>query len=218
MKLIKIYSLFLICIAVYSCQNSSNSQESSIDNTQTETSNNDVDTRPKEQIYFLNRVLADNDYDIRSNAILKDKHVKAFDAYAQDSLKNIKNWEFIVAEINDNEFFTNTFFSRFGDPNDKVYNLELLAPIKIDNSVDTIAVDNMVNFIFTIPKEPKGKQLKKILSTIQSLAKDDVVIISGALTNIDNDLKVNFAPLFDKDLFEWKMDVLITDIRKKVTN
>jgi hypothetical protein len=94
----------------------------------------------------------------------------------------------------------------------------ITAPIKIDKTVDTIASDNKVDFTYTILKTPKSNDLKKQLTVIKKLSKGDTVIVSGAVTHIDNNLKVNFASFFDEIFGTWAVDLLITDIHKKQRN
>ena len=170
------------------------------------------DERPKDQIHFLEKVKAESDVEVTSNALKKDSHIAAFNKYVLDSLKNVKVWKFIVDEINDNSFDANSITKTMGNGNE-VYNLMLVAPIKIDNSVDSIAMNNRVDFTYTIPKNPKGAVLKKQLEIIKGLNKGDVVIISGALTHIDDNGKVNFASFYDQ-YQPWKLDVLVSDIQK----
>ncbi|MGZ3755506.1 MAG: hypothetical protein ACXVAY_00845 [Mucilaginibacter sp.] len=170
------------------------------------------DNRPKDELYFLNRVKAEADYELSQNAVQKDMHIDAFNKYAKDSLKKIVNWEMIVTEINDNEFAANSVAKTlFGN---NVYNVELVAPIKFDKSVDTIAIDNRVDFTLTIPKKPKGDLVKAQLSTIQTLKKGDTVIVSGALTHLDDQSKVNFAEFYEH-YQPWNIDLLQTEIHKK---
>lgn len=214
MKLFKSY-LVLISLAVLAgCQNSNKNKDPEFPELYLVPEKpNNTDDRPKEEITFLSKVLAESDQNVTSNAVSKDSHISAFNKYALDSLKHIVNWEMIVDEVNDNEYDSSSagkvLFN--GSP---IYNLLLTAPVKIDRSVDTIAIDNRVDFILTIPKQPKSDTLKKHLSVIQALKKGDTVIISGALTHLDNNGKVNFASFYDQTL-PWKIDVLQTAIRKK---
>jgi len=171
-----------------------------------------TDRRPKEEIAFLNRVKAESDYHIQSNAAQKDMHINAFNKYALDSLKTIVNWEMIVTGINDDTMDATTVAKMLLSSD--VYNLQLVAPIKIDRSVDTIAIDNRVDFTLTIPKTPKGDTLKKQLQVVQKLKAGDTVIVSGALTHLDDKGKINFASFYDKSL-PWNIDLLQTKIRKK---
>ena len=177
---------------------------------------NNTDNRPKAEIAFLSRVLAESDYNVTSNAASKDSHISAFNKYAVDSLKQIANWEMIVDEVNDNEFSSSTAGKiLFSDT--EVYNVKMVAPVKIDRSIDTIAIDNEVEFTLTIPKNPKTDTLKKQLSVIQTLKKGDTVIISGALTHLDKNGKINFASFYDQ-MLPWNVDVLQTAIHKKQDN
>lgn len=209
MKFIKICSLLFLCSVFFSCQNNRKQSQTSTLNVLVE---NDI--RPKDEIYFLNRVKIESDYEITSNAVKKDNHIKAFNKYALDSLKKVTDWEMIVTEVNDMQNATSSFAEALGINNNPVYNLLLVAPIKIDNSVDTIAIDNRVDFTYTMPKEPKGDELKRQLTIIKTLNKGDTVIVSGALAHLDNKLKVNFASFYDETL-PWNVDLLLTDIRKK---
>jgi len=219
MKLItKSFPILFLGITLYGCQNTA---KTSVDLTTTTTTTNQAssttvidDNRPKEELNFLNKAGAEyEDYD--SNAAQKDKRVADFNKYATDSLKKIAGWEMIVSEVNDENFSSNSFAKAFFDlDNNPVYNLELVEPIKYDKSVDTIGINNRVEFTYTLPKTPKGDSLKKQLALIQNLKKGDTVIVSGALTHIDDNLKVNFAAVFDKGM-PWQVDLLATSVRKK---
>ena len=171
------------------------------------------DQRSQDEVIFLNRVKAESDYEITSNAAKKDVHIAAFNKYALDSLKKVSGWEMIVTEINDNQYDQNTTAKVIfgGAP---AYNLMLVAPIKIDKKVDTIAIDNRVDFTVTIPKTANSEMLKAQLNVIKNLSKGDTVIVAGSITHLDEAGKVNFATFFDGVAY-WKLDLLATDIQKK---
>jgi hypothetical protein len=215
MKFIRTWIVILLSISFSACQNQNHSQKQDQQVADTKL-NTDAGTRPKEEGHFLNKVLAESDYDVTSNAIKKDEHIKLFNKYALDSLKEIKNWELIVTEINDNSADASSIVKTLGNANAApIYNLKLVAPIKIDNSVDTIAIDNRVDFTFTTPKDPRNENLKRIVNTLKTLNKDDIVIVSGALTHINEEGKVDFAPFYDS-YSPWDVDILLSDISKKV--
>jgi len=218
MKPNAVFSLTLLSVIFCGCQNSGSSKASTTDTTISRVSKSTataVDNRPKDELYFLNRIKAESDNDVTSNAIKKDIHITAFNKYAADSLNKIYDWEMIVTEINDNQLEASSLAKALFDlDNNPVYNLQLVSPIKIDKTVDTIAIDNRVDFTYTVPKNPKGDTLKKQLTLIKTLSKGDTVIVSGALTHIDNGGKVNFASFYDQYL-PWNVDLLLKSIRKK---
>lgn len=205
MKPIKALTYFSLLIILLGCNNPQTNSNASIDN---------IDMRPKEEIYFLNKVSAESDYDIKSDAIKKDAHIEAFNKYAIDSLKKIQNWEMIITNINDNGFRGNSVARVLLSYNTPVYNIELVAPIKYDNSVDTIAIDNRVDFTFTIPKQPTDQEYKKQISILKSLNKGDTVIVSGALTHLNSTGKIDFSEFYNRYV-PWNVDLLINDIHKK---
>ncbi len=200
----KINFLFacLLCCIIYSCQNPGQiSNEASV-----------TDTRPKDQIYYLNKVKADNEtYRFTPEATIKDSVKAAFDKYAIDSLKNIRSWEVVVEGIDDFGLSSTVAKATLDIYNNPVYNLRLVAPIKIDNSIDTIEYYNRADFTYTIPKNPTDDFLKKQLAIIKTLTYGDTVLVSGSLTHVE-DGKITFAPLFDE---RWNVDLLLTDIKKK---
>lgn len=201
-----------ICILFVSCNSPASKQTTPTAATQ-DAPAEDTETRPKEQTAFLTRVKAESDFSIGSNAAQKDDHIAAFNKYAKDSLKKITNWEMLVTNVNDNSLDESSFAKAMFGSNE-VYNLVLVCPIKIDKTVDTIAMDNRVNFTYTIPKSPTSEGLKKQLAIIKSLDKNDAVIVSGSLTHLDGNMKVNFEEFFNS-YQPWNVDLLITDIRKK---
>jgi hypothetical protein len=197
------YLLFtcLLCSIIYSCQNPGQKAEEA------------KDTRPKDQIYFLKKVKADRETHLfTSNAAVMDSVKAAFNKYALDSLKNIRSWEMIVDELNDNISSTSSVaevtFDKYNTP---LYNLKLVTSAKIDNPGDTIAYEDRTDYTYTIPKNPTDDFLKKQLEIIKTLKFGDTVIVSGSLTHVE-DGKIDFTPLFDK---RWDIDILITDIKKK---
>lgn len=215
MKTIKSFYIILLSTTLFACQNRDQKTSKNAYSDVAVKTDSDHDSRPKEEISFLNRVKAESDYEVTSNAVKKDAHIKAFNKYSLDSLKNIKDWEFTVTEINDASSDANSFIKMLGDlDNNQIYNLVLVAPIKIDNSVDSVAIDNRVDFTYTIPKNPKNAVLIKQLSILKTLQKGDVVIVSGALTHLDDNSKVNFESFYDQ-YGPWNVDLLLTDIRKK---
>jgi len=218
MKPFKPYLIAFMSIATLGCQNQTKQQAGSSDSTlfKDTTPVPDKDPRPLAEVNFLNRVKAESDYEITSDAIKKDTHIAAFNKYALDSLKNITGWEMIVTEINDNELSSSSVMSKIGLAG-PVYNLKLTAPIKIDKSVDTLSVGNRVDFTYTIPKQPKGDALQKQLEIIKTLNKGDVVVISGALTHFDDSGKVNFASFYDA-YGPWNIDLLLNDVKNSKTD
>jgi hypothetical protein len=218
MKYLKACFIFLMCVTTWGCQSNTKSQTSAADSTlfKDTTPLPEKDPRPAAEVAFLNKVKAESDYDIASDAIKKDTHIEAFNKYALDSLKKISAWEMIVAEINDDELSSNSVMSKIGLAG-PIYNVKLTAPIKLDKSVDSIAIDNRVDFTITILKKPNGEVLKQQLAVIKTLKKGDVVIVSGALTHFDDDAKVNFASFYEQ-YSPWNIDLLLTDLSKSKTN
>ena len=215
MKCIKSLLAILLSITLFGCQNRLKEKVTSANqNVQPQDSKDISDPRPKDQVYFLTKIHADSNYDVTSNSIKKDAHIEAFNKYAKDTLKEFKDWEFIVDEVNDKSYDANTVSKVLGFDANPIYNLKLVAPINIDNSVDTISIDNRVNFTCTIPKSPKTAQLKKALMVIKDLNKGDIIIVSGAVTHVDDKGKINFASFYDQDL-PWNVDLMVSDIRKK---
>ncbi|QHS56071.1 hypothetical protein GWR56_11195 [Mucilaginibacter sp. 14171R-50] len=215
MRCIKPLLAVVLSITLFGCQNQTKEKAINANkNVQTQDTKADSDLRPKDQIYFLNKVRAESDYSITSNSIKKDAHIEDFNKYAKDTLKEFKNWEFIVDEVNDNRSDANTISQIFGWDENPIYNLKVVSPIKVDNSVDTIAIDNRVNFTYTIPKLPKGAPLKKQLTLIKDLNKGDTIIVSGAVTHFNNKGKIDFATFYDQDL-PWNIDLMVSDIWKK---
>jgi hypothetical protein len=213
----KMCLMVLLGIVTFGCQNNK-PQTSVADSTlfKDTTPAPEKDPRPNGEIAFLNRVKAESDYDVTSDAIKKDTHIEAFNKYTLDSLKNISGWEMIVTEINDNELSSNSVMSKIGLAG-PVYNVKLTAPINIDKSVDSIAISNRVDFTITIPKKPNSEALKKQLAVIKTLSKGDVVNVSGALTHFDDNGKVNFASFYDA-YGPWNIDLLLNDISKSPVN
>ncbi|GAB2983983.1 hypothetical protein GCM10027049_21870 [Mucilaginibacter puniceus] len=199
------YLLFacLFCSVIYSCQNpGQTSNEATV-----------KDTRPKDQIYFLNKVKADRETHLfTNNATVRDSVKAAFNKYAVDSLKKIQSWEMMVDEVNDNISSTSSVaevtFDKYNTP---LYNLKLITSAKVDNPGDTIAYEDRTDYTYTLPKNPTDDFLKKQLAIIKTLTYGDTVIVSGSLTHI-KDGKIDFTSLFDES---WNLDILITDIKKK---
>jgi len=171
------------------------------------------DQRAQDELIFLNRIKAESDYEITSNAAKKDVHIAAFNKYALDSLKKISGWEMIVTEINDKNYDQNTTAKVIfgGAP---AYNLKLVAPITVDKKTDTIAIDNRVDFTVTIPKSANSEMLKTQLNIIKNLSRGDTVIVAGSITHLDEAGKVNFSTFYD-GMANWNLDLLATDIQKK---
>jgi hypothetical protein len=216
MKAIKVLSILIACSLFFACGPADKKQ--SVSSATAVSSPANSDTRPKEQIAFLNKIHAESDYEIQSDAIKRDAHIAAFNKYALDSLKNIKNWEFKVTEINDSRYQVNSVMQVMSDTySTPFYNLLLVAPIKIDNSVDSIAINNRVDFTYSTPKTPTNALLKKNLAVVKTLSKGDIVVISGALMHVNDEGKVDFSKFYDETSFVWNFDVMITDIRKKPT-
>lgn len=218
MKPIQTCLIALLSIAICGCENQSPKQTTGADSTlfKDTTPAPPKDPRPVAEVNFLNRIKAESDYEISSDAIKKDTHIAAFNKYSLDSLKNISGWDMIVTEINDNELSENSAMSKIGLAG-PVYNIKLTAPIKIDKSVDTLSIGNRVDFTYTIPKQPKGDALRKQMEIIKTLSKGDVVQVSGALTHLDDNGKVNFASFYDS-YGPWNIDLLLIDIKKSTTD
>ncbi|MFD2145479.1 hypothetical protein [Mucilaginibacter antarcticus] len=199
---------------ISACQNQIKQESTAADSTlfKDTTPEPEKDARPTTQVHFLNKVKADSELQETSDAIKRDMHVEAFNKYAADSLKNITGWEMIVTEINDNDLSMNSFSSVLGLAG-PVYNLVLTSPIKVEASVDSLSIDNRVDFTYTLAKSPKGDVLKKQLEVIKTLSKGDVVIVSGAITHVNDQGKIDFSSFYDT-YGPWKLDLLLNDISK----
>lgn len=174
-----------------------------------------TDDRPKTQIAFMNKLapLID-DYDVQYNSVRFDKTAEDIKKYALDSLKNVKDWEFIVEEINDNEFMSSevTLNALGYQP---VYNLLLNSVI--DNSkidADTIPINNKINFIITIPKKPKTKVFLDISKKIATLKEGDTVYVSGAITKFNKNLEIDFSEFLKRYYTEY-LEIFPLSIKKK---
>jgi hypothetical protein len=112
----KIGLIILLVMMTFGCQNNKPQTTTAADSTlfNDTTPVPDKDIRPTAEVNFLNKIKAESDYDITSDAIKKDSHITAFNKYALDSLKNISGWEMIVTEINDNENSSNSVMSKIG--------------------------------------------------------------------------------------------------------
>ena len=122
MRCIKPLVAILLSITLFQCQNQPKEKAiSGNENVQPQDTKVDSDPRPKDQIYFLNKVHAESDYSITSNSIKKDAHIEAFNNYAKDTLKEFKNWEFIVDEVNDNRSDANTVSQILGWDDNPIY-------------------------------------------------------------------------------------------------
>lgn len=216
MKIVNPYSFIFLCIITCGCQGNKQ-QTNAADSTLFKDTGPvaEEDIRPAEQVSFLKRVKAESDFEVASDAIKKDTRIAAFNKYASDSLKSISGWEMIVTEINDDPLSSNTVMTAIGNGS-PVYNVVLTAPVKIDRSVDSVAVDNRVDFTYSIPKEPTSDALKKQLAIIKTLSKGDVIIVSGSLTHLDDNGKVNFASFYDH-YTNWNIDLLLTGVKKSAT-
>jgi len=174
------------------------------------------DARPLSQISFmkkLSRIQKDN-YELSSNPILLDRAADSLKKYSIDSLSKVKDWEFIVRDINDNPNYSNPAVKSFF--NGDVYNIELSSFLNGSKSIaDTIAIDEAVNFIVTVPKIPKTKVFRSINESLSNLKPGDTVLVSGAVTVIDQNLKVNYAKWLNEP-YSGRIDILPNSIKKKM--
>lgn len=180
--------------------------------------NRKPDSRPKEEIAFLNRVNKENQFSGSNvNSVLQDEHIKAFDKYAKDSLKHINNWKMVFLSVNDDQANTSSIASVLGLNAQPCYNVKLTAPIDLIKSErefgNNISIDNRVDFTYTIFKSPNDTNLLKRLELIKDLKMGDMVLVSGTLTHFDGDGKFSFG-VFYIDGFNWNVDLLATKFEK----
>lgn len=153
-------------------------------------------------------------YELTSNTAKQDNFSDSFTKFALDSLKNVKDWEFIVNGIDDNEFASNPIARNMleGQP---IYNLKLISIIDPSAiTADTLSIDNYANFIITVPKKPNGALFIKQVELIKSLNSGDTVLVSGDITYVNNQLKVDFSDVV-KDIYSSNIDILASDIKRK---
>jgi len=177
-----------------------------------------ADTRPKSEISFLHRVKNEGEFSGKvENVAQQDAHIKSFDKYAADSLKNIQDWKMIYIGVNDNSIKSNSIASALGINNAPCYNIELVAPVGLIRSEGefghNIAEENRVNFTYTLLKSPNDANLEKRIELIKTLKEGDTVVVSGTLTHVDLAGKTTFAPLF-VDGGYWNVDLLATKLEK----
>lgn len=177
--------------------------------------NHKNDKRPKSQLLLMKKIKAYSiDYEILTNSAKPDQASEQFKKFTLDSLKDVKDWVMIVDGIDDNEFASSPL-SRYTFADQPIYNLKLISII--DQSAvntDTISIDNKVNFILTLPKKPKGDNFKKYVEVIKTLNQGDTIFFSGAITKIDNEMKVNLTDVV-KQYMLTNLDLLPKSIRKK---
>ncbi len=169
-----------------------------------QTKNNDP--RPKSQIDFLNRLKrAKDSIDLAyNNSAAKDRIIANIDKYLIDSLKQFNDWHLIVESISD-----------FSSDGKTFYNIDLTSPIRIDNSVDTISIDNKVDFNFTVSKEPKDKDLLKIKDEISKLSIGDTIKVDGVIFMTDEDMKKLTLSAYFDNFVSKKLTLLAKEINKK---
>lgn len=147
------------------------------------------DPRPKSQIEFLNRLKSAKDsIDLAyNNSAQRDKIISNIDKYVIDSVKQFSGWHLIVENISD--------FSQDGT---FFYNIDLTCPIKIDNSIDTISLDNKVDFTFSVPKNPEDKNVLKIKENVSKLSIGDTIKLDGVIFMTDEKMKkITLSDYFD---------------------
>ncbi|HVT63115.1 MAG TPA: hypothetical protein VHD33_06495 [Legionellaceae bacterium] len=185
--------------------------------------NRTPDTRPKEEIAFLNRVNAEGEFTgTHVNSVLQDAHIKAFDKYAYDSLKHISNWKMIFLSVDDDQANTNSVASVLGINANPCYNVRLTAPINLIKSEDefgnNISYGNRVDFTYTVLKTPNDTNLEKRIELIKDLKMGDTVLVSGALTHVNGDGKPSFAVFYIDAGTKWNVDLIATKFEKSPGN
>lgn len=182
-----------------------------------------LSTGPASEIKFLKLVdsLRDDNLSTDGNAIKTDKKIQDFNKYAVDSLKEVKDWIVVVNEVNDSPMGASSTGALLFNV-DSVYNLRMYATIRnftekeFDKSLDSLnhPQADVVFLTYTVPKAPTDEKLKKHLDIIKKLSMGDTLLISGAVTRLNKDLKPDFSELI-KSYGEWEVDFLATDIKKK---
>lgn len=174
-----------------------------------------TDTRPSSQISFVKRLGGYQfNYSLSSNSSLFDKTVDSLNKLALDSLKDVKNWEFIVEEINDNQHYSKAIAMNMLE-GIEIYNLILRSPIDpITEYKDSVSISENVHFMITVPKKPKSPDFIKTVAEIKSLNVGDTVLVSGSITKLNKNLEVDFSDLV-KELYTNYVDIFPKSIKKK---
>lgn len=174
------------------------------------------DARPSKQIAFMERLktIKESYYDFYGNAVKFDSVANDLKNFALDSLKDIKEWEFIVKKIDDN-FYSSGPLSRELFQGQDIYNLNLISILDVNSLFKgDQEILNFVNFKATVLKTPKSENLIKQMEVIKTLSIGDTVLIDGSVTKINNHLKVDFSDIVEP-VFVNPIDLLITNIVKK---
>lgn len=75
----------------------------------------------------------------------------------------------------------------------EIYNLNLISILDLHlKNTETISIDNKASFTITLPKVPDNDKFKEMLGVLKTLTYGDTVLVSGAVTKINDDLKVDF--------------------------
>lgn len=180
-----------------------------------------LSSRPNDQIQLMHKVDSiSHDYSGFENAAKADLNIAAFNKYAEDSLKDVKDWVVVVNEINDYPSSASSFAKAMFDLNQPSYNLIMYSTIK--NNIEPDPVLDSINhpqadivyLNYTLPKEPTNEKLISQVNFIRQLEKGDTLLVSGAITHLNSQLKPDFSELI-KGSGEWHLDFLVTDLRKK---
>lgn len=176
------------------------------------------DDRPKSQLYFNHMVDSlSNDYQTTNNSAKADLRYEEFKKYALDSLKEIKDWVVLVNEVSDYVGDANSTAPLRMDLSKPIYNLKMYSVIrmydKINPSLDSVNLPqgDVIFLTYTTPKSPKDK---KFIDLIKSVNNGDTLLVSGSLTHINQDYKIDFKDMM-KTGYAWNFDLLASEIKKK---
>ena len=142
------------------------------------------------------------------NPFIKDSIINSFNKYANDSVKQVKNWVMVADGINES-YLAGT----------KLYVLNLEASINKDTpgislTVDTISGTKISEkFIEVFPPMSKLKSVNKIFNSIKALLHGDTVIVSGHPGCRTKDGKEDYSSL--GNMLGGDLIFNITEIKKK---
>ena len=169
--------------------------------------------RPQSEVTFLNKVNEfQQAYHVKQNANHVQSKIDAFHKYVVDSLMEVKEWAFILEEINEDFNKSNSIIRRVANSQDKVCNVALYSLIDINSTADTVSKDNVVNFTGSLVVSDKTKS---VIDQIKTLSPGDTVLASGSIAHLDNRLQPDFSDIIKNNKMPWNVDIVLTSIRKK---
>lgn len=178
-------------------------------------------SRPSDQIQLMHKIESiSRDYSILQNAAKADLEIASFNKYAEDSLKDVKNWVVVVNEINDDPSSANSFAKGMFDLSRPVYNLIMYSTVtnnaEINPVLDSInhPQAEVVFLNYTLPKDPSNQKLIAQIDLIKHLNPGDTLLVSGAVTHLNSHLKPDFSEVI-MTTGEWHLDFLVTDMTRK---